>query len=141
MIRISKLADYAVVILGTLAQNQGNTAVSSATAVAATTHLPETTVAKIMKTLARENLLIATRGATGGYALTKPAYQISVREIVEAIDGPIGVVDCAEESRSECQLHDSCAMKTNWSIVNDTIRASLHHVTLADMMTRMREAA
>jgi FeS assembly SUF system regulator len=140
MIRISKLADYAVVILAELANSQPEPRALSAMALASATHLPETTVAKIMKNLARENLLVATRGATGGYALSKAPHQISVRDIVEAIDGPIGIVDCAEESRSECQLHDSCGMKTNWSIVNDTIRASLAHVTLADMMTQMKSA-
>lgn len=131
MIRISKLADYAVVILAAMAQEP---AVLSATALAAATGLSETTVAKVLKTLSGRHLLNATRGAAGGYELARAADQITMRDIIEAMDGPIGIVDCAEETRSECQLTDSCKMKSNWSLVNDTIRASLAHITLADMM-------
>ncbi len=131
MIRISKLADYAVVILAEMARDP---AVLSATALAAATGLSETTVAKVLKTLSGKDLLNATRGAAGGYELARPADQMTMRDIIEAMDGPIGIVDCAEESRSECQLTDSCKMKSNWALVNDTIRGSLAHITLADMM-------
>ncbi|HCM83968.1 MAG TPA: SUF system Fe-S cluster assembly regulator [Alphaproteobacteria bacterium] len=131
MIRISKLADYAVVVLAEMAKEP---AVLSATALAAATGLSETTVAKVLKTLSAKNLLNATRGAAGGYELARTADQITMRDIIEAMDGPIGIVDCAEESRADCQLTDSCKMKSNWSLVNDTIRASLAHITLADMM-------
>jgi len=138
MIRISKLADYAVVILAEMAREP---AVLSATALASATTLPETTVAKVLKILAHGNLLTATRGASGGYALTRSAAQMTMRDIIEAMDGPIGIVDCTEHSRADCQLTESCQMKTNWSLVNDTIRASLAHVTLLDMMTKKSQEA
>jgi len=140
MIRISKLADYAVVILAEMARDP---AVLSATAIASATTLPETTVAKVLKSLAQGNLLTATRGAAGGYAITKSAAQITVREIIETMDGPVGIVDCTEESRADCQLHDNCKTKTNWSLVNDRIRGVLSDLTLAHMMqqTKNCEAA
>lgn len=131
MIRISKLADYAVVILAEMARDP---AVLSATALASATELSEATVAKVLKTLAGKEILTATRGAAGGYALARTAEQISMQQIIEAMDGPIGIVDCTQEIRTDCQLTDSCKMKSNWSLVNDTIRASLAHITLADMM-------
>lgn len=137
MIRISKLADYAVVILAELAREP---AVLSATALASATNLSETTVAKILKVLARENLLTATRGAAGGYALTRAATQITVGDIIQAMDGPMGIVDCVEESRAECQLSESCKMKTNWSLVNDSILSVLARITLADMIAAIHEA-
>lgn len=131
MIRISKLADYAVVILAEMARDP---AVLSATALAAATELSEATVAKVLKTLASKEILTATRGAAGGYALARAANQITMQQIIEAMDGPIGIVDCTQEIRTDCQLTDSCKMKSNWALVNDTIRASLAHITLADMM-------
>lgn len=135
MIRISKLSDYAVVILAEMAEgHKGQPAILSATALAAATQLSETTVAKVLKTLSGKNLLNATRGAAGGYELARAADQITMRDIIEAMDGPIGIVDCTQEERTDCQLTDSCKMKSNWSLVNDTIRASLAHITLADMM-------
>ena len=139
MIRISKLADYAVVILAEMAREP---AVLSATAIASATQLSETTVAKVLKTLAHGNLLAATRGAAGGYALTRAAVHITMRDIIEAMDGPIGIVDCTEHSRADCQLTESCQMKTNWTPVNNTLRAALTQITLADMMqNKMREVA
>lgn len=131
MIRISKLADYAVVILAEMARQP---AVLSATAMASATHLSETTVAKVLKILARENILIATRGAAGGYELSRSADQITITQIIEAMDGPIGVVDCAEETRADCLLSETCKMQTNWTMVNDAIRAALSNVTLTQMI-------
>ncbi len=137
MIRISKLADYAVVILADMAKGyKGTPAVLSATAIASATHLSETTVAKILKTLAGGGLLNATRGAAGGYELTRTAAEISMRDIIEVMDGPIGIVDCTREERSDCQLNESCKMKNNWAPVNEAIRIALGNVTLADMMTQ-----
>lgn len=131
MIRISKLADYAVVILAEMARQP---AVLSATAMASATNLSETTVAKVLKILARENILIATRGAAGGYELSRSADQITITQIIEAMDGPIGVVDCAEETRADCQLSETCKMQTNWALVNDAIRSALSNVTLTQMI-------
>jgi FeS assembly SUF system regulator len=135
MIRISKLADYAVVVLAELARgHNGKLAILSATALAAATQLPETTVAKVLKTLAAQNILSATRGAGGGYELTRPTNAITMLDIIEAMDGTVGVVDCTVEERTDCLLSENCKMKSNWSLVNNRVRNSLAEVTLYDML-------
>ena len=131
MIRISKLADYAVVILAEMARQP---AVVSTTAIAASTYLPETTVAKIMKSLTKANILSATRGATGGYQLLRAADEISICDIIEAVDGPIGIVDCTEESRAQCQISNTCKLQSRWAPVNERVRAAISQTTLADML-------
>ncbi len=141
MIRISKLADYSVVILAELSKGyRGEPAILSAMAIAAAIKMPETTVAKVMKTLARSGLLHATRGAAGGYALARPVDKISICEVIEAMDGPIGIVDCTQEDRADCLLAGTCELDSNWALVNDTIRTALSNVTLADMI-KQQEAA
>jgi FeS assembly SUF system regulator len=134
MIRISKLADYAVVILAEMARDP---AVLSATAFASATSLSETTVAKVLKVLAQNQILVARRGSSGGYELARQADAISLCQIIEAMDGPIGIVDCAEESRVDCQLIEKCRLQANWSLVNDKLRYSLLHISLRDMMQSM----
>ncbi len=133
MIRISKLADYAVVILAEMSHAP---ATQSAASLAVAVGLAEPTVAKVLKILSKAELVTASRGATGGYQIARAAAQITAADIITAVDGPIGIVECTTGHESDCAFEKSCRMQANWGIVNTTIRSALTAVTLADMMQR-----
>ena len=140
MLKLGKLTDYAIAVMAQLARHAANApdAALSATALAQETGVPEPTVAKVLKVLARGELLTSVRGVAGGYRLTRSADQIKVGEIIEAMDGPIAIVTCvepAEEGKEACGVAHRCAVRSKWAPVNTAIRTALHSVTLADMAT------
>ncbi len=131
MIRLSKLADYGIVVTTHLAQNPGNALAASELAEA--THLPQPMVAKILKMLARADLLISQRGAQGGYRLNGSAEMISVAQIIEALDGPIALTACIEVAPGECEIEALCPARANWQRINDAIREALVGIPLSEM--------
>ena len=133
MIRISKLADYAVVILSVMAE-QPDKLMSSAS-VSEITKLPEPTVSKVLKLLSKDGLLESKRGTTGGYFLAKPARSITIREIIRAIDGPVLITSCSDGEVPDCSLSECCTLRGKWDGVNEAVRSALDGVTLADMMS------
>src|SRR5262245_45094075 len=92
MIILSKLADYGVIVAAELAAKPERQA--TAAQLAAATQLPPATVAKVLKSLAHGGIVTGSRGAAGGYRLARAAAAISVREVVAAIDGAIGITQC-----------------------------------------------
>lgn len=129
MIKLGKLTDYAVVLLVQLAR-EGEGASCAASHLAARTGLPEPTVAKVLKKLSQEKIVDSARGATGGYKLAKLPSDISVRTVIEAMDGPIAITTCVDSS---CATEIQCPAKGKWTPVNSAIRAALDAVTLSDM--------
>jgi FeS assembly SUF system regulator len=96
--------------------------------------LPMPTVAKILKFLAKSGVVTAQRGAAGGYRLARPTTEISIAEIIEAMDGPIAITDCSEGSAHDtCNIEKTCPMSQGWNKVNRAVRKALTDVTLADM--------
>jgi FeS assembly SUF system regulator len=130
MIKLSRFADYAVVILSELAQ-AGRVRLA-ASDLAVKTNLPEPSVAKILKSLTRAQVLSSMRGVNGGYCLARGAGDISVADIITAIDGPISLTDCADNS--PCALEGHCSMHGRWGKVNLAIRTALESVSLSDLM-------
>lgn len=132
MIKVSRFADYAVLILAELAgAPHGRMAASD---LAGATGLPEPTVAKILKSLTRAGVLNSTRGVNGGYGLTRPVDKITVADIIVAMDGPISLTDCADNSH--CVLEGHCTMHGRWGRVNTAIRTALDGVLLHDLITK-----
>ena len=131
MIRISRLTDYAVTLLTQIVR-EGHTALA-ASGLAEKAGLPPPTVAKVLKLLAKAGIIEAQRGATGGYRLARPASEISVAAIIEALDGPIAITDCAEGGDQDCMIQRICPMSGNWNKINYAVRGALEAVTLADM--------
>ena len=130
MLRLSKLADYAVVVLVRLSRGE---VVQTAPGIAAATGVPEPTVAKVLKVLSGAGLVVSRRGARGGYRLARPLRDISVAEAITAIDGPIALTACVEGSGCGCEATASCPVHGKWSPVNDAVRAALGAITLADL--------
>jgi len=131
LIRLSKLTDYAVVMLSHMAMREGE--VYTTARLAERSSVPEPTAAKILKLLARASLLVSQRGSNGGYELARPAASITVAEIIVALDGPIALAACVEGSSDHCGVERLCAMRGNWNRVNRAIRDALEDITLADM--------
>lgn len=131
MVRLSNLADYAVMLLVRLAAEPS--ALLSAAALSETTGLSPATVGKILGVLTRSGLLHSQRGTTGGFRLARAANEITVTEIVEAVDGPIALTNCLEDSGDDCSVQSFCSMRSHWSIINSAIRGALSDVTLAEL--------
>lgn len=132
MIRLTNLADYAVVIM--LHAARAGDGRLSAMAVASETGIPAPTAAKIMSTLARGGLLRSHRGVAGGFELARPADAITVAAIIEAVDGPIALTNCAQSDHSDCALEAACAMRPHWDIINQVVRDALGSVSLAQLV-------
>lgn len=130
MLRLNKLTDYAVVILSHMAkQNQQ----ASTSLLAAETGVNEPTVAKVLKDLVKSGLVTSTRGASGGYALNGSAEEISVRHVIEAIEGPIALADCVDGHAVGCAAQ-ICGTRGNWDQVNTALIHALDQVKLTHMM-------
>ena len=134
MLRLSKLTDYAVVVLVRL---DAGTEVQTSPGIAATTGIPEPTVAKVLKSLAASGLVTSQRGARGGYRLARQLEDIPVGDVIGAMDGPIALAACVDGATTECESLALCPVRGRWDPVNDAIRRALSGITLADM----REAA
>jgi len=132
MIRINKLTDYAVVVLAQMAGEPDK--VITGPRLAGDTNLPAPTVAKLLKSLARGGILASHRGAGGGYVLGREASEITVAEIISALEGPISLTDCVDGTEGDCEVERLCPMRGNWDKVNAAIRKALSEVTLAEMV-------
>lgn len=131
MIRLSKLADYGIVVSTHLAQMPSQALAASE--IAEATHLPPPMVAKILKMLARADILVSQRGSQGGYRLNGNANDITVARIIEALDGPIALTACIDVAPGECEIEALCPARANWQRINDAIREALLQIPLAEM--------
>jgi FeS assembly SUF system regulator len=127
--RLSSMADYAVVTMCAAARHCGSARVSAAD-LAEETGLPVPTVQKLVSLLSRAGLLRAVRGAGGGLKLARPAAAISLADIVEAVEGPIALTACVERGRHDCGLESCCNVRPHWGVVNETLRGALAGVPL-----------
>ncbi len=132
MIKLSRLTDYAVVVLAEMARANGE--LSAASILATKTGIPEPTVSKVLKTLSRNGLISSVRGVSGGYRLERAAGDIPVSLIIAAMEGPISLTSCVSGSHESCALEGKCSMHGRWNPVNAAINAALKEVTLAHMM-------
>ena len=131
MLRVTKLTDYATVVLTVLAATPDT--VLSASELAERAGLETPTVSKLLKSLAQVGLVEGFRGANGGYRLARPPAEIGLIEIVEAMEGPLGMTECSIHA-GHCGLEDHCGVRANWRRINDVVIEVLGRVTLAQML-------
>ncbi|HEU4958762.1 MAG TPA: SUF system Fe-S cluster assembly regulator [Sphingomicrobium sp.] len=129
--RLTHLADYAVVLM-TAAARREPCARLSATDLSQDTGVPLPTTQKLMQQLAAGGLLVGQRGAGGGYALARPVEEISLADIVEAVEGPFAMTVCSE-GRTDCALDAHCRVKPHMGIVGDKVRGALGAVSLQEL--------
>ena len=132
MIRVSRMADYGVLVLRHLARHPGR--LHKASEIASDAQLPLPTVSKLLKQFAQSDLLDSQRGASGGYALARTPEEISVADIIRAVDGPIALTDCLEGPEGVCDLESFCPIRGPWERVNVAIREALEGVSLAEII-------
>lgn len=130
MLRISKMTDYATVLLARLAASPERQ--WTAAQLAAQTHLAPPTVSKALKQLHRCGLVNSTRGLRGGYRLARPAAEITAAQILDALDGPMALIECAQHVHN-CSIESTCGVGRAWQRVNLAIRRSLQEITLLEL--------
>lgn len=131
MLRLGKLTDYGTVITAHMARQPER--VFAASELAAASRVSVSTASKILKRLVRAGLLRSLRGAHGGYALARPAGEISLAQVIDALEGPPGLTECSVRD-GLCAQEQGCAIRGNWQAVDRLIRQTLAQTSLADMM-------
>jgi len=131
MIRITREADYGIVLMTCLAQAEDRP--RSAAALAQQRQLPLPMVSKILKSLTRAGLLISQRGAQGGYSLARPAIEISAADIVGALEGPIAITECSTGNHDGCSRLEHCEVSGHWTRINQAIHTALQSISLLEM--------
>ncbi len=132
MFRLNRLTDYAVVVLCQLARHEGRA--MTAPQISQDTILPLPTVSKILNALSKADLVVAQRGAAGGYSLSRAAEDIKVSEIIQALEGPIALTACVEGSADGCEVEAICPMSGHWNKINAAVRHALDQVSLAEII-------
>ena len=131
--RLSSLADYAVVMMSAAARHCGAAGRLNATLLATETGVPLPTAQKLVSRLSSAGLIESTRGTGGGFRLARPPAAISLTDIIEAVDGPIAMTACVDGAAHDCCIDQTCRVKPHWNAVNDAVRGALAGVTLAQL--------
>ncbi|HAU29136.1 MAG TPA: SUF system Fe-S cluster assembly regulator [Rhodospirillaceae bacterium] len=140
MFRLAKMTDYAALLMAELAA--GDAGPMPVGRLAESVRAPEPTVAKIMKQLVQAKLVRSVRGASGGYCLCGSSEDISLADVVEAMEGPVALTECGSGSPRSCVLEDPCTLCGVWAEMGRQIRAIMASVSLADLVrARKRHAA
>ena len=130
--RLSSMADYAVVTLSAAARHCGQARVN-AHQLAEETGLPLPTVQKLVSKLSAAGLIKSVRGAGGGFKLARPAAAITLADIVEAVEGPIALATCSTHGRNDCTLESACTVRPHWPLVDAALRDALAGVSLVQL--------
>jgi FeS assembly SUF system regulator len=130
--RLSSMADYAVVTMAAAARHCGGARVNAAQ-LAEETGLPAPTVQKLVSRLTAAGLLRSSRGIGGGLKLARPAAAITLADIVEAVEGPIALTACVDQGKHDCGLESACQVKPHWPVVNAAMRGALAGVSLIQL--------
>ncbi len=138
MLKLSKLTDYATVILSFMAKQQQS--MHAAIEISEVTGIALPTVSKILKLLVRAKVLSSVRGAKGGYLLARAPEKITVAAVISALEGPIALTECSASHKS-CEQASGCEIQGNWGLINQKIYNALESVTLADMLMPVKQPA
>lgn len=137
MIRMSKESDYGILLLTQLAGLSGGL-VFSARELSERTRVPLPMVSKILKTLAREGVLASQRGAKGGYVLARNPAEISIAEVIDALEGPFALTECIEHP-GDCYQEAICGVRRNWQTINRKVKEALEDISLAEMSQPLKD--
>jgi len=133
MIRLGKLTDYGLVLMTYIAHCQDRS-LHTARDLAVESRLPLPTVSKLLKELLRGGLLVSHRGIKGGYSLAREPREISVAEVIAALEGPVALTECSTDISGMCDLEPCCPIKNNQRIISQAVRMALESVLLSDLM-------
>jgi FeS assembly SUF system regulator len=139
MIRLGKLTDYGLVLMTCMARHQ-NRQLHTARDLAAENQLPLPTVSKLLKQLLQARLLVSHRGLKGGYSLARVPQEITVAEIIGAMEGPIALTECSTDVVGLCDFEPHCPIRTNQRIISKAVSSALDRLTLADLVQPLQVA-
>jgi FeS assembly SUF system regulator len=131
MLRITKMTDYAVLILANLALYDNK--MLTAKEIASETHISLPTTQKILKKLNRKNLVISKQGASGGYSLDPETKKLSVATLLEKLDGDLSITQCSSND-DQCEVEDFCNIGNAWQMINQRVQWALNDITLGDLI-------
>ena len=131
MLRINRMSDYGMLILGDLALRKD--ACVSATDIASSTHIALPTVQKLLKKLHQKKLVLSKQGPLGGYALHDSAKLTSVAMTIQALEGDLSLTQCTSKE-IKCAIESSCQIGNAWHMINRTIISALEKLTLLDLV-------
>lgn len=140
MIRLSKLTDYGLVLMSHVARNKKR-ALHTARDLAMESGLPVPTVSKLLRILQQGGFLVSQRGIKGGYSLARDPQEISVSDIIAALEGPVALTDCSTDITGLCDFERGCPMKHNQQIINRVVRGALEKLTLSDLVHPLQVTA
>jgi FeS assembly SUF system regulator len=140
MIRLGKLTDYGLVLMGYVAKGGDDRILHTARGLAEKSNLPLPTVSKLLKVLLQSGFLVSHRGIKGGYSLARDTREISVAEIIAALEGPIGLTECTTDPSGLCDLEPSCPIKRNQQLISQVVRGALEKLSLADLINPALES-
>lgn len=131
--RLSSLADYAVVMMSAAARHCGQSRINAAV-LADETGIPLPTVHKLVSKLGAAGLLRSVRGAGGGFKLARPAAAVTLADIIEAVEGPIAMTACVEAGKHDCGMEGACRVQPHWPVVNNAVRGALANINLTSLV-------
>lgn len=131
MLRLGRMTDFGVVVLSQIANGQES--LSTASSLAEATGLPLPSVSQVLKHLAQAHLVTSHRGVNGGYELARPADEITVEQIIAALEGPVALTACVDGTTGNCGVEMLCPLRGRWDKVNEAIRGALDAITLAEI--------
>jgi FeS assembly SUF system regulator len=140
MVRLSKLTDYALVVMSCMARSS-KPSCRTARELSHELQLPLPTVSKLLKELVRSGLLVSQRGIKGGYNLSREPHEISLAEIIAALEGPVALTECSTDAIGLCALEPCCAIKKNQQIISQAVRGVLDRLTLSDLTRPLQVTA
>jgi Rrf2 family protein len=132
MLRLSKKADYALMAMKHLAL-RGDRGSSSAREIASQYDIPIELLAKVLQRLVRRGLLASQQGTRGGYQLARVPGQISVADVIQAVEGPVSVTACSSTDDGSCEQFSKCNVRDPLRRVRERILAALGECTIAEL--------
>jgi Rrf2 family protein len=132
MLRLSKSADYGLMAMRRLALLPRG-ACRSAREIATEHRIPPALMAKLLQRLARNGLVASHHGTKGGYRIARPASRISLREVIEAIEGPMAMLECLDPCKGECAQEGACTVRAPLHRLQRRIVEELGRTTIGDL--------
>jgi Rrf2 family protein len=132
VLRLSKKTDYALIALSYMAA-PGQRPVVSAREMAERHDLPLELLAKVLQRLVQRGLLTSVQGINGGYKLARPAVELSVAHVVEAIDGPLRLTACADAADDPCTQYSKCNIRDPLHRIRERIAGALMACSIAEL--------
>ena len=139
MLRFSKKVEYALIVMADMSVYESPDKLFTAKSLADQYQIPQEILGKVLQTLVRKGLLLSVQGVKGGYALARGPKDINLKEIVEAVDGPVALMNCKENDHTQCGQYTNCNIKSPLGIIQTQLSMFFHSITLKDLRRNLND--